>query len=130
MVQANLRRSVDWVKVLATERAGTADTDPRKQVYTEAELRTIVEEAATKDIPVQAHAHGAEGALAAVKAGVRSIEHGTYLTDEALMLMRERGTFFVPTYATLIVSSNRGATTITATSTCAGCTCGRGSKTS
>ncbi len=101
MVQANLRRGVDWVKVLATERAGTADTDPRKQVYSEAELRVIVEEAATKGIPVQAHAHGAEGALAAVKAGVRSIEHGTYLTDEALSLMQERGTFFVPTYATL-----------------------------
>ena len=44
-----------------------------------------------------AHAHGAEGALAAVKAGVRSIEHGTYLTDETLKLMAQRGTFFDPT---------------------------------
>lgn len=102
MVQANLGRGVDWVKVLATERAGTADTDPRKQVYTEAEIRTVVEEAATRGIPIQAHAHGAEGALAAVRAGVRSIEHGTYLSDEALKLMEQRGTFFVPTYATLI----------------------------
>jgi imidazolonepropionase-like amidohydrolase len=97
MVQANLSRRVDWIKVLATERAGTPDTDPRKQVYTEAELRAIVEEAATKNVPVQAHAHGAEGALAAVKAGVRSIEHGTYLTDEALQLMAKQGTFFDPT---------------------------------
>ena len=83
--------------MLATERAGTPDTDPRKQVYTEAELRAIVEEAAQKNVPVQAHAHGAEGALAAVKAGVRSIEHGTYLTDEALQLMAKQGTFFDPT---------------------------------
>ena len=45
----------------------------------------------------QAHAHGAEGALAAVKAGVRSIEHGTYLTDETLQLMVKQGTFFDPT---------------------------------
>ncbi|MFN2444807.1 MAG: amidohydrolase family protein [Vicinamibacterales bacterium] len=102
MVQANISRGVDWIKVLATERAGTAETDPRKQVYTEAELKIVVDEAATKGLSVQAHAHGAEGALAAVKAGVRSIEHGTYLSDETLTLMKDRGTFFVPTYATVI----------------------------
>jgi imidazolonepropionase-like amidohydrolase len=97
VVQANLSRNVDWIKVLATERAGTPDTDPRKQVYSEEELRAIVAEAATRKVPVQAHAHGAEGALAAVKAGVRSIEHGTYLTDETLKLMAAQGTFFDPT---------------------------------
>jgi imidazolonepropionase-like amidohydrolase len=97
MVQANLSRGVDWIKVLATERAGTPNTDPRKQVYTEEELRAVVEEARTRNVPVQAHAHGAEGALAAVRAGVRSIEHGTYLTDEALQLMAKQGTFFDPT---------------------------------
>jgi imidazolonepropionase-like amidohydrolase len=97
VVEANLSRGVDWIKVNATERAGTPDTDPRKQMFTEAELRVIVETAATKKIPVQAHAHGAEGALAAVKAGVRSIEHGTYLTDEALQLMAKQGTYFDPT---------------------------------
>jgi imidazolonepropionase-like amidohydrolase len=97
LVRTNLQHGVDWIKVLATERAGTPDTDPRKQVYSEAELRAIVNEAATKNIPVLAHAHGAEGALAAVKAGVRSIEHGTYLTDEALQLMAKQGTYFDPT---------------------------------
>jgi imidazolonepropionase-like amidohydrolase len=101
VVQANLAHNVDWIKVLATERAGTPDTDPRKQVYTEEELRAIVQEAATKNVPVQAHAHGAEGALAAVRAGVRSIEHGTYLTDEALQLMAKQGTFFDPTMEAL-----------------------------
>ena len=60
-------------------------------------MRVIVAEAATKNVPVMAHAHGAEGALAAVKAGVRSIEHGTYLTDETLQLMAKQGTFFDPT---------------------------------
>ncbi len=45
MVQANLSRGVDWIKVLATERAGTPNTDPRKQVYTEEELRAVVDEA-------------------------------------------------------------------------------------
>ena len=57
----------------------------------------VVAEANARGVGVLAHAHGAEGALAAVKAGVRSIEHGTYLTDEALKLMAQRGTFFDPT---------------------------------
>jgi imidazolonepropionase-like amidohydrolase len=96
-VKLNLARNVDWIKVLATERAGTPDTDPRKQVYAEAELALIVAEASARGVPVLAHAHGAEGALAAVKAGVRSIEHGTYLTDETLALMAQRGAFFDPT---------------------------------
>ena len=96
-VRANLSRGVDWIKVLATERAGTPNTDPRKQVYSQEELRILVTEAAGKDIPVMAHAHGAEGADAAVRAGVRSIEHGTYLSDETLQLMAKQGTYFDPT---------------------------------
>jgi imidazolonepropionase-like amidohydrolase len=102
VVRANLSQGVDWIKVLATERAGTADTDPRKQVYTEAELKAAVEEAAAKGVPVQAHAHGEEGAMAAVRGGVRSIEHGTYLSHETLRLMKERGTYYVPTYTTVV----------------------------
>ena len=102
VVRMNLAHGVDWIKINATERAGTPDTDPRKQMWSEAEMRAIVEEAATKGVRVQAHAHGAEGALAAVKAGVASIEHGTYLTDEALDLMKQKGTAFVPTYSTVI----------------------------
>jgi imidazolonepropionase-like amidohydrolase len=102
VVRMNLAHGVDWIKINATERAGTPETDPRKQMWSEAEMRAIVEEAALKGIRVQAHAHGAEGALAAVKAGVASIEHGTYLTDEALDLMKQKGTAFVPTYSTVI----------------------------
>ncbi len=102
VVRMNLAHGVDWIKVNATERAGTPDTDPRKQMWNEAEIRAIVEEAAAKGVRVQAHAHGAEGALAAVKAGVASIEHGTYLTDEALDLMKQKGTALVPTYSTVI----------------------------
>ncbi len=107
-VQMNLLHGVDWIKILATERAGTADTDPRKQVYTEEEIRAIVQEAATKNVPVEAHAHGEEGAMAAVKAGVRSIEHGTYLSDATLQLMKERGTYLDPTYTTVIDLTDAG----------------------
>jgi imidazolonepropionase-like amidohydrolase len=107
-VRMNLAHGVDWIKILATERAGTADTDPRKQVYTEAEIRAIVEEAAAKNVPVQAHAHGDEGAMAAVKAGVRSIEHGTFLSDATLQEMKQRGTYLDPTYTTVVDLTGAG----------------------
>jgi imidazolonepropionase-like amidohydrolase len=97
VIRASLSRGVDWIKTNATERAGTPDTDPRRQLYSQEELRIIVVEAGAKNIPVMAHAHGAEGADAAVRAGVRSIEHGTYLTDETLQLMAKQGTYFDPT---------------------------------
>ena len=102
VVRANLSHGVDWVKTTSTERAGTPDTDPRKQLYTDVEVAAMVQEGSAKGVPVMAHAHGEEGALAAVKGGVRSVEHGTYLSDEALQLMKEKGTYLVPTYATVI----------------------------
>ncbi len=99
MARAMLARNVTFLKVLATERAGVPTTDPRKQVYTEEELRALVEEGAQRGVHVMAHAHGDAGARAAVLAGVRSIEHGTYLSRETLALMKERGTYLVPTIA-------------------------------
>jgi imidazolonepropionase-like amidohydrolase len=102
LVQVNAERGVDVIKTRGTERAGLPETDPRQQVYDEEQLRTVVDEAARHGISVQAHAHGDEGARAAVLAGVRSIEHGTYLSRETLELMRERGTYLVPTYSTVV----------------------------
>lgn len=101
LVQVDLDHGVDWIKTRGTERAGLPDTDPRKQVYSESQLRVIVEAARARGVPVMAHAHGDEGARAAVLAGVRSIEHGTYLTDSTLRLMRQRGTWLVPTIQTI-----------------------------
>ena len=89
LVRINLSHGVDFIKTRGTERAGLPDTDPRKQTYTEEQLRVIVETAAARDVPIEAHAHGDEGGRAAVLAGVRSIEHGTYLSDETLELMRK-----------------------------------------
>lgn len=99
VARAMLDRDVDFVKVNATERAGLPETDPRKPFFTEDELSALVAEAAAGGVPVAAHAHGDRGGRAAVAAGVRSIEHGTYLRDETLRLMRERGTYLVPTIA-------------------------------
>lgn len=101
LVNINIDRGVDVIKTRGTERAGRADTDPREQVYTEHQLRVVVEEAAKRNIPVMVHAHGDEGARAAVLAGARSIEHGTYISDDTIALMKERGTWFVPTYVTM-----------------------------
>jgi imidazolonepropionase-like amidohydrolase len=102
LVNINVDRGVDVIKTRGTQRAGLPDTDPRQQVYTERQLRVIVDEAARHGIPVMVHAHGDEGARAAVLAGARSIEHGTYLSTETLALMKERGTWLVPTYVIMM----------------------------
>jgi imidazolonepropionase-like amidohydrolase len=99
VARAVIARGVDVLKVGASERAGLADTDPRRPELSFEELRAVVEEASRAGLYVAAHAHGRSGANAAVRAGVRSIEHGTYLDDETLALMKRRGTFFVPTLA-------------------------------
>ena len=102
LVKANLDRGVQVIKILATERAGTPDTDPRKRTFTDEEIAATIDEAKSRGIPVAAHAHGEEGAAAAVRAGIHSIEHGTYLSDATLEEMRRRGTYLVPTIATVI----------------------------
>lgn len=99
MVEKMISHDVDWIKTNATARAGLAQTDPREPYYNEAELEMMVQTGAKKGVPVAAHAHGDEGGRAAVLAGVRSIEHGTYLSETTLKLMAERGTYLVPTIA-------------------------------
>jgi len=102
VVRVNAKRGVDFIKTRGTERAGLPQTDPRKQTYTESQLKIIVDEANKYNIPVMAHAHGDEGGYAAVKAGVKSIEHGTYLTPRTLKLMKKMDTFLVPTFTTVV----------------------------
>jgi imidazolonepropionase-like amidohydrolase len=102
LVAVNADRGVDVIKTRGTERAGRPDTDPREQVYSRRQLEVVVAEAAKHGLPVMVHAHGDEGARAAVEAGARSIEHGTYLSEDTLRLMKERGTWFVPTYITML----------------------------
>ncbi|MGQ0765830.1 MAG: amidohydrolase family protein [Gemmatimonadota bacterium] len=102
LVRINADRGVNYIKTRGTERAGLPNTDPRRQTYTETQLGWIVDEANRHQLPVMAHAHGDEGAWAAVRAGVRSIEHGTFLSDSTLQLMKSRETFLVPTYITVV----------------------------
>lgn len=100
LVQINLKNRAQIIKTRSAERAGIPEADPRKQVYSDRQLDIIVGEAAKQDIPVMAHAHGA--VLDAAKAGMISIEHGTYASDEALNLIKEKGTYLVPTYSAVI----------------------------
>ncbi len=72
-----------------------AGTTPGAAEYSESEIRAAVEEAAQYGIFVAAHAHGAEGIKRAVRAGVRSIEHASYLDDEGIALMKKHGTWLV-----------------------------------
>lgn len=101
VIRAMASRGVNVIKILATERAGLPETDPRKRVFTDEELAAAVDEARKAGLPVAAHAHGDEGAAAAVRAGVSTIEHGTYLSEATLALMKQRGTCLDPTIATV-----------------------------
>ncbi len=85
------------IKICATAGVLSFEESVGAQQFTDAEMRAIVEEAAAHGLRVAAHAHGTDGIKAAVRAGVASIEHGSILDDEAIRLMRERGTFLVPT---------------------------------
>jgi len=99
--RALIAKGADVIKVGASERAGLAHTDPRRPELTEAEMHAAVVEAAKKGLFVAAHAHAREGCANAVRAGVRSIEHGTWCDDGTLAEMKERGTYFVPTLAAM-----------------------------
>lgn len=101
MTRAIVERGVDVIKVAASERAGVATADPRRAELMEDEMRAAVAVAKGAGRFVAAHAHSREGAAAAVRAGVRSVEHGTYLDEPTLLEMRQRGTFLVPTLAVM-----------------------------
>jgi len=92
-----LRRNARVIKVCASGGVMSEIDDPIHQQFTDSELRAIVEVAGLADRVVAAHCHGKPGIMAAIAAGVRSIEHGTYLDEEACDAMRETGTILVPT---------------------------------
>jgi len=110
IVRANAGRQVDWIKVFANERAGVLETDPSTRNLNDEELRAAVEEATRLGLPAAAHAYSDEGVLAAVKAGVRTIEHGSLITEPTLKAMRDRGVAFVPTLYGFSISPGPNAT--------------------
>ena len=96
-VREQLRRNAKLIKVCVSGGVLSEVDDPIHQQFTAAELRAIVEVAAMAERVVAAHCHGKPGMLAALEAGVRTIEHGTYLDEEVCDAMRETGALLVPT---------------------------------
>lgn len=96
-VRLQLRRNARLIKVCASGGVLTEYDHPMHQQFTDRELAVIVEEAARAERVVAAHCHGKAGIMAALRAGVRTIEHGTYLDEEAAEAMKEAGAILVTT---------------------------------
>lgn len=96
-VRAQVKRGADVIKLTATGGVLSATGAGLAQAFDDDELKAICETAHHLGRKVAAHAHGADGIKAALRAGVDSIEHGTFLDDEAIALFKERGAFYVPT---------------------------------
>ena len=85
-MQVNIARGVDHIKTRSTERAGLPEQDPRVQVYDERQIRAVVNAARRLRGGVMCHGHGDEGIRDSVRAGVRSVEHGTFASTATLDL--------------------------------------------
>jgi imidazolonepropionase-like amidohydrolase len=96
-VRARYRDGADLIKLTATGGVLSLAANGQNPQFTQEELDTVVNTARDYGMSVAVHAHGTEGIRRAVLAGVTSIEHGTYLTDETIALMKEKGTWWVPT---------------------------------
>ena len=96
-VRQRYKDGADCIKLTATGGVLSLAKSGQNPQFTEEELRAVVETAKDYGFTVAVHAHGTEGMIRAIKAGVTSIEHGTYMTEEAMDLMKKYGTWYVPT---------------------------------
>jgi len=97
-VRTNLKNGADLIKILATGAVLSKGIPPGAQQYSDEEIQAAVTEAKRWGRQVAAHAHGADGIKASIRAGVRTIDHGSYLDDQAVALLKKtRETFYVPT---------------------------------
>ena len=96
-VRREIKFGSDWIKILVTGAFHSVGDDPKNVAFSPDELAEAVAEASRHGVPVAAHAHANAGINQAIEAGVRSIEHGTYLDAHSIELMVEHGTFLVPT---------------------------------
>ena len=96
-IRKEIKYGSDWIKIMVTGAFMSVGDNPENVSFSPEELKAAVNEAKRHGIPVAAHAHATEGINQAIRAGVRSIEHGTYLDEESISLMVKYGTFYVPT---------------------------------
>ena len=112
-MRTNLKNGADFIKILATGAVLSKGISPGAQQYSDAEILAAVTEANRWGRQVAAHAHGAEGIKAAIRAGVRTVDHGSYLDEQAIALLKASGrrTFYVPTlYTSDAILGGEGAT--------------------
>lgn len=101
-VRYQIKHGAEVIKVMASSGVLDLQSSAELREFSDEELRAVVDEANRHGLRVAAHAHGTQGILAALRAGVTSIEHGSVLNDEAIRMMKEHGTFLVPTlYVTM-----------------------------
>ncbi|MBC7891760.1 MAG: amidohydrolase family protein, partial [Sphingobacteriaceae bacterium] len=96
-VRYRYKEGADLIKITSTGGVLSLAKNSNNPQFSEEEIRAIVRTAKDYGFPVAAHAHGAEGMKRAIRAGVTSIEHGTYMDEEAMELCKKHGTFYVPT---------------------------------
>ncbi|MFT5609500.1 MAG: imidazolonepropionase-like amidohydrolase [Parvicella sp.] len=96
-IRTEAKYGSDWVKVLVTGAFMSVGDSPKAVQFSEQELQAVMDEANRQGMPVMAHAHATQGIKMAVRLGARSIEHGTYLDEEAIAMMAKKGTYLVPT---------------------------------
>jgi imidazolonepropionase-like amidohydrolase len=96
-IRTEAKYGSDWVKVLVTGAFMSVGDSPKAVHFSEQELQAVMDEANRQGMPVMAHAHATQGIKMAVRLGARSIEHGTYLDEEAIAMMARKGTYLVPT---------------------------------
>jgi imidazolonepropionase-like amidohydrolase len=96
-IREEVKYGADWIKVMATGGVMSAGDNPNHTAYTDEELRAAVDETHRLGRRITVHAIGTEGIKAAVKAGVDCVEHGILIDDETIALMKQRGTWLVPT---------------------------------
>jgi imidazolonepropionase-like amidohydrolase len=96
-VRTNLKHGADFIKVLATGAVLSKGIPPGAQQYSDEELRAAVTEATRWGRVVAAHAHGTDGIKAALRAGVRTVDHGSMLDDEAIEMLKRGSAYYVPT---------------------------------
>ncbi|MGW7680956.1 amidohydrolase family protein [Kribbella sp. NPDC054772] len=101
LTSVNLERGVDWVKTRVNERAGVPEQDPLTQVYDYEQIRAIVTEARKRGVGVMCHSYSEQAIDDAVRAGIKTLEHGVFVGERTLTRMARQGTHFTPTMSAI-----------------------------
>jgi imidazolonepropionase-like amidohydrolase len=107
-VRQQIRAGADWIKFAATGGFASPSDDPGHATYSQEEMDVLVATAADLDVPVTPHSYGDEGIQRAVRAGVRSVEHGNLASPVTLRMIEDAGVFMVPTQYTILSGARQG----------------------